>query len=321
MRSRAALLAALALTVQAVAAAQAYPEKPVRVVVPATAGGALDVVARQLMQKLGESLNAQFIVDNRGGAAGAIGAENVARAAADGYTLMFASSSVLAINPTLGAKTTYDILRNFAPIILVGYAPNVLAVHPSLPARTVKELIAIAKAKPGTLAFASNGAGTLSHLTAALFMQQAKIDMLHVPYKSAAPAVIAAAAGEVPVIFSAYPSVSTQMQAGKLRGLAVTTAKRIAAAPALPTIAEAALPGFESTQWWGFYAPAGTPADIVSRLNREMNLILATADTRKRLAAEGAEPAGGSPADLGAYHRADYERWEKVIRAAGIKAD
>jgi len=321
MQSRAALLAALALTVQAVAAAQAYPEKPVRVVVPATAGGALDVVARQLMQKLGESLNAQFIVDNRGGAAGAIGAENVARAAADGYTLMFASSSVLAINPTLGAKTTYDILRNFAPIILVGYAPNVLAVHPSLPARTVKELIAIAKAKPGTLAFASNGAGTLSHLTAALFMQQARIEMLHVPYKSAAPAVIAAAAGEVPVIFSAYPSVSTQMQAGKLRGLAVTSAKRIAAAPALPTIAEAALPGFESTQWWGFYAPAGTPADIVSRLNREMNLILATADTRKRLAAEGAEPAGGSPADLGAYHRADYERWEKVIRAAGIKAD
>jgi tripartite-type tricarboxylate transporter receptor subunit TctC len=321
MQSRAALLAALALTVQAVAAAQAYPEKPVRVVVPATAGGALDVVARQLMQKLGESLNAQFIVDNRGGAAGAIGAENVARAAADGYTLMFASSSVLAINPTLGAKTTYDILRNFAPIILVGYAPNVLAVHPSLPARTVKELIAIAKAKPGTLAFASNGAGTLSHLTAALFMQQARIEMLHVPYKSASPAVIAAAAGEVPVIFSAYPSVSTQIQAGKLRGLAVTSAKRIAAAPALPTIAEAALPGFESTQWWGFYAPAGTPADIVSRLNREMNLILATADTRKRLAAEGAEPAGGSPADLGAYHRADYERWEKVIRAAGIKAD
>ena len=321
MQSRAALLAALALTVQAVAAAQAYPEKPVRVVVPATAGGALDVVARQLMQKLGESLNAQFIVDNRGGAAGAIGAENVARAAADGYTLMFASSSVLAINPTLGAKTTYDILRNFAPIILVGYAPNVLAVHPSLPARTVKELIAIAKAKPGTLAFGSNGAGTLSHLTAALFMQQARIEMLHVPYKSAAPAVIAAAAGEVPVIFSAYPSVSTQIQAGKLRGLAVTSAKRIAAAPALPTIAEAALPGFESTQWWGFYAPAGTPADIVSRLNREMNLILATADTRKRLAAEGAEPAGGSPADLGAYHRADYERWEKVIRAAGIKAD
>jgi tripartite-type tricarboxylate transporter receptor subunit TctC len=321
MQSRAALLAALALTVQAVAAAQAYPEKPVRVVVPATAGGALDVVARQLMQKLGESLNAQFIVDNRGGAAGAIGAENVARAATDGYTLMFASSSVLAINPTLGAKTTYDILRNFAPIILVGYAPNVLAVHPSLPARTVKELIAIAKAKPGTLAFASNGAGTLSHLTAALFMQQARIEMLHVPYKSASPAVIAAAAGEVPVIFSAYPSVSTQIQAGKLRGLAVTSAKRIAAAPALPTIAEAALPGFESTQWWGFYAPAGTPADIVSRLNREMNLILATADTRKRLAAEGAEPAGGSPADLGAYHRADYERWEKVIRAAGIKAD
>jgi tripartite-type tricarboxylate transporter receptor subunit TctC len=311
----------VALTAQPAAAARPYPEKPVRVVVPATAGGALDVVARQLMQKLGESLGAQFIVDNRGGAAGSIGAENVARSAPDGYTLMFASSSVLAINPTLGAKTSYDILRDFSPVILVGYAPNVLAVHPSLPARTVKELIAIAKARPGTLAFASNGAGTLSRLTGALFMQQAHIDMLHVPYKSAAPAVIAAAAGEVPVIFSAYPSVSPQLQTGKLRGLAVTSAKRIAAAPALPTVAEAALPGFESTQWWGFYGPAGTPADVVARLNREMNAILATAETRKRLAAEGAEPAGGSANDLAAYHKADYERWEKVIRAAGIKGE
>jgi tripartite-type tricarboxylate transporter receptor subunit TctC len=311
----------VALAAQPAAAAQPYPEKPVRVVVPATAGGALDVVARQLMQKLGESLGTQFIVDNRGGAAGSIGAENVARSAPDGYTLMFASSSVLAINPTLGAKTSYDIFRDFSPVILVGYAPNVLAVHPSLPARTVKELIAIAKARPGALAFASNGAGTLSRLTGALFMQQAHIDMLHVPYKSAAPAVIAAAAGEVPVIFSAYPSVSTQIQAGKLRGLAVTSAKRITAAPALPTVAEAALPGFESTQWWGFYGPAGAPAEVIARLNREMNAILATAETRKRLAAEGAEPAGGSANDLAAYHKADYERWEKVIRAAGIKGD
>jgi tripartite-type tricarboxylate transporter receptor subunit TctC len=320
---RNALLAACAIawTAQPAAAAQSYPEKPVRVVVPAAPGGALDVVARQLMQKVGESVGAQFIIDNRAGAAGSIGAENVARSAPDGYTLMFASSSVLAINPSLGAKTAYDILRNFAPVILIGYAPNVLAVHPSLPARTVKELIAIARAKPGTLAFASNGAGTLSHLTGALFMQQARIDMLHVPYKSAAPAVIAAAAGEVAVIFSAYPSVSTQMQAGKLRGLAVTSAKRIAAAPALPTVAEAALPGFESTQWWGLYGPAGMPADIVTRLNREMNAILATADTRKRLAAEGAEPAGGSAGDLAVYHKADYDRWEKVIRAAAIKGD
>lgn len=303
------------------AAAPAYPDKPVRVVVPAAAGGALDVVARQLMQKLAEATSAQFIVDNRGGAAGAIGADSVARAPADGYTLMFSSSSVLSINPHLGAKTPYDVLRDFSPVILIGYAPNVLAVHPSMPAFTVKELIAIAKARPGTLAFASNGAGTLSHLTAALFMQQARIDMLHVPYKGAAPAVIATAAGEVPLIFTAYPSVTVQMQAGKLRLLAVTSAKRSAALPAIPTVAEAALPGFESTQWWGLYGPAGSPAEIIARLNRELNSILATADTRKRLAAEGAEPAGGSPPELAAYHKTDYDRWGKVIRSAGIKGE
>jgi tripartite-type tricarboxylate transporter receptor subunit TctC len=303
------------------AAAQSYPEKPVRVVVPAAPGGALDIVARQLMQKLAESMGMQFIIDNRAGAAGAIGAENVARAAADGYVLMFTSSSVLSINPHLGAKTTYATLRDFSPVILIGYAPNVLAIHPSVPATSVRQLIAIAKARPGALAFASNGAGTLSHLTAALFMQQAGVDMLHVPYKGAAPAVIAAASGQVTVIFSAYPSVSGQMRANKLRGLAVTSAKRIAAAPTLPTVAEAALPGFESTQWWGFYGPAGLSAEIVARLNREMNAILGTPDTRKRLAVEGAEPAGGTPADLAAHHKSDYERWEKVIRSAGIKGE
>lgn len=303
------------------AAAAQYPEKPVRVIVPATAGGALDVVARQLMQKLSEATGAQFIVDNRGGAAGSIGADVVARAAPDGYTLMFPSSSVLTINPHLGAKTTYDIIKSFTPVILIGFAPNMLAVHPSLPVRTVKELIAIAKSKPRALAFASNGAGTLSHLTAALFMQQAGIEMLHVPYKSAAPAVVAAVAGEVPVIFSAYPSLAAQVQAGKLRALAVTSAKRIAAAPAVPTVAEAALPGFESNQWWGFYGPAGMQAGAVVRLNREMNAILATDDTKKRLAAEGAEAAGGTPDDLAAYHKADLERWGAVIRKAGIKAE
>ena len=300
---------------------QAYPDKPVRVVVPAAAGGALDIVARQLMQKLGVVLGTQFIIDNRAGAAGSIGAESVARAAPDGYTLLFPSSSVLAINPHLGAKTAYDTLRSFSPVILIGYAPNVLVVHPALPASSVRELIVLAKARPGALGFASNGAGTLSHLTAALFMQQAGIDMLHVPYKGAAPAVIDTVAGHVAVLFAAYPSVSGQVQAGKLRALAVTSARRIAAAPRLPTVAEAALPGFESTQWWGVYGPAGMPVEVVTRLNRELNAILATADTRTRLAAEGAEPAGGSPADLASHHKADYERWEKVIRDAGIKGE
>ena len=319
VRSRIACMIAALLA--APIATAAYPEKPVRVVVPAVPGGALDFIARLLMQKLAENMGAQFIIDNRGGAAGSIGADQVARATADGYTVLFSSSSLLAINPHLGAKTTFDVLRDFAPVILIGFAPNALAVHPSLPATNVKQLIALATARPGALAFASNGAGTLSHLTAALFMQQARIDMLHVPYKGAAPAVIAAASGQVPVIFSAYPSVLTQMQAGKLRVLALTSAKRIAAAPTLPTIAETALPGFDSTQWWGFYGPAGVPAEIIARLNREMNAILATADTKKRLASEGAEPAGGTAAELAAYHKTDYARWEKVIRNAGIKGE
>lgn len=315
------LFAAGILLAATITHAAQYPEKPVRVIVPATPGGALDVVARQLMQKLAEATGAQFIVDNRGGAAGSIGAQIVASSPADGYTLMFASSSVLTIQPHLGAKTSYDILKSFAPVIRIGYAPNMLAVHPSLPAHSAKDLITLAKTKPRSLAFASNGAGTLSHLTAALFMQQAGIEMLHVPYKSAAPAVVAAVAGEVPVIFSAYPSLSTQVNAGKLRALAVTSAKRIAAAPTVPTVAEAALQKFESTQWWGFYGPAGMSATAIRRLNREMNSILATDETKARLAAEGAEPAGGTPEELGAYHKADYERWARVIRTAGIKGE
>ena len=301
--------------------AQNYHDKPVRVIVPAPAGGALDVVARQLMQKLGETLGAQFLVDNRGGGSGSIGAEMVSRAPADGYMLLFASSTVLSINPHLGAKTTYHTLKSFAPVILIGYSPNVLVVHPSLPAANVKQLIAIAKARPGALAFASNGAGSLSHLTGALFMQQAGVDMLHVPYKGAAPAVIDTVAGHVSVLFTAYGSVSGQMQSGKLRALAVTSAKRTSAAPNLPTIAESGLPGFDSTQWWAVYGPAGTGAEIVNRLNRELNAILGTTDTRKRLAADGAEPAGGTPADLAAYHKSDFERWQKVIQDAGIKGE
>ncbi len=316
------LLALIAtIAVHGAAFAQNYPDKPVRVIVPAPAGGALDVVVRHFMQKLGETLAVQFVVDNRGGGNGSIGAELVSRAAADGYTLLFASSSVLSINPHLGAKTSYQVLKSFAPVILIGYSPNVLVVHPSLPAANVKQLIAIAKANPGALSFASNGAGSLSHLTGALFMQQAGVNMLHVPYRGAAPAVIDTVAGQVSMLFAAYGSVSGQMQSGKLKALAVTSSKRISAAPTLPTIAESALPGFDSTQWWAVYGPAGMSADTVNRLNRELNAILATADTRKRLAADGADPAGGTPADLAAHHKADYERWQKVIQDAGIKGE
>jgi tripartite-type tricarboxylate transporter receptor subunit TctC len=313
------ITAACAIGIAPHAASQAYPDRPVRAIVPFPAGGAADIVARHVAQKLTEALGVQIIVDNRAGAGGAIGAEFVARAAPDGYTLLLASSSAMSINPHIMVKPTYDALRSFAPIAIIGYSPNVLVVHPSVPARTVKELIAVARARPDSLSYASNGAGTLSHLTGELFAQRAGVKLLHVPYKGAAPAVIDTMAGQVSMLFAAYPSIAGQWRAGKLRAMAVTSAKRVSAAHELPTIAEAALPGFESTQWWGAYGPAGLPASVVSRLNAEINKILRTDDIKKRFAPDAVEPAGGTPEDLARYLREDYERWGKVIRAAGIR--
>jgi tripartite-type tricarboxylate transporter receptor subunit TctC len=314
-----ALACALALASLS-AAAQTYPDKPVRVVVPAPPGGALDIIARHVTQKLSEAFGTQFIVDNRGGAAGAIGAEVVARAPADGYTLLLPSASAVSINPHFSAKPI-DPLRLYTPVALIGHSPMVLAVHPSVPAKSVKELVAFAKVRPDALTFASNGTGSLSHVAAALFMQRAGIKLLHVPYKGAAPAVIDTVAGNVSMLFAGYPSVSAQERSGRLRVLAVTSAKRSALTPQLPTIAEAALPGFEATQWWGIFGPAGLPADVVTRLNTEINKVLRTADIRQRFAADYAEPITGTPAQLAAYHKADFEKWGQVIRAAGIKAD
>lgn len=302
-------------------AAQGYPEKTVRVVVPFPAGGAADIVARQVTTRLSPLIGQQIVVDNRGGAGGAIGADNIARSPADGYNLLFASSSVLSINPHLGAKTSYDILRSFTPVVMIGQAPNVLTVHPSVPSNTVKAFIALAKAKPDALAYASNGAGTLSHLTGELFSQRAGVKMLHVPYKGGAPAVIDTVAGNVSVLFAAYPTVSGQMRAGRLKALAVTSVRRIAIAPELPTVAEAALPGFESSQWWGFYGPAGLPDVVVQKLNAATNKVLATEDIKKALAIDGAVPAGGTPAELAAFHKADYDKWGIVMAKAGLKKD
>lgn len=302
------------------AAAQTYPDKPVRVIVPAPAGGALDIVARHVNQKLTESFGTQFIVDNRGGASGAIGAEIVARAAPDGYTLLFTSASAVSLSPHFAAKPS-DPLRTYTPVVLVGYSPMVLVVHPLVPAKSVKELVAIAKARPDALAYASNGTGSLSHVTAALFMQRAGIKMLHVPYKGAAPAVIDTVAGHVSVLFAGYPSIAAQERAARLKALAVTSAKRSALAPHLPTVAESGLPGFESTQWWGVYGPAGLPVEIVERLNAALNKVLRMPEIRKSLAQDSAEPAGGTPAQLAEYHKADYEKWGKVIRSAGIKGE
>lgn len=299
--------------------AQGFPEKPLRMVVPFPPGGAADIVARHFASRLSETVGQQVVVDNRGGAGGNIGADNIARAPADGYHLLFASSSVLSINPHLGGKAPFDVMKAFTPIVLIGHAPNVLVVHPSVPVKTVRDLIALAKKRPDALAYASNGHGTLSHLTGELFAQGAGVKLLHVPYKGAAPATIDTVAGNVSVLFAAFPSVSSQVRAGRLRALAVTSAQRIAIAKELPTIAEAGIPGFDSSQWWGLYAPAGLPSAIVEVLNKAANRALATEEFRKALAFEGAAPAGGTPAALTAYHKADYDKWGKVIAAAGLK--
>ncbi|HEY7655906.1 MAG TPA: tripartite tricarboxylate transporter substrate binding protein [Burkholderiales bacterium] len=300
------------------AAAQVYPAKAVRVIVPFPAGGGSDILARAIAEKLTAGLGQQFLVDNRSGAGGALGTELAARAPADGYTIIFSSSSALVIGPNLVRKPPYDPLRDFAAVTLAASAPNVLVIHPSLPARSVRELISLAKRHPGELNFASNGVGTLSHLTGELLKLRAGVDMLHVPYKGGAPAVIDTVAGHTSALFAAFPTVAPQVRAGRLRALAVSSARRAAVAPELPTVAET-LPGFESSQWWAVLAPAGTAAGTVSRLNAELQKVLAQADVRKRFAADAAEPIGGTPAECHEFMRADYEKWGKLIGQTGLK--
>ncbi len=312
--------AGLLLLGPAVAAAQGYPVKAVRVIVPFPAGGGTDIMARTMAEKLSARFGQQFVIDNRAGAGGALGTELAARAAPDGYTLLVNSSSALVIGPHLVRKPPYDPLRDFAPVILIAAAPNVLVVHPSLPATSVKGLIALAKKRPRELNYASNGVGTLSHLTGELFKLRAGIDMLHVPYKGGPPAVTDTMAGNTSALFAAFPTVATQMRNGRLRALAVSSAKRAQIAPELPTVAET-LPGFESSQWWALFGSAGMPAEIVTGLNAEMQKIIALPDVRKRLAADAAEPIGGTPAQCMEFMRADYAKWRDVISHTKIQAN
>jgi len=300
------------------AAAQSYPTRTVRVIVPFPAGGGSDILARAVTEKLSAALGQQFIVDNRSGAGGTLGTELAAKSTPDGYTLIFNSSSALVIGPNLVRKPAYDPLRDLAPVIRVASAPNVLVVHPSLPAKSVKQLLALAKQRPGEINFASNGTGTLSHLTVELFKLRGGVNMLHVPYKGGSPAVIDTMAGHTSALFSAFPTVSAQVRAGRLRALAVSSARRAAVAPELPAVAET-LPGFESSQWWGLFGPAGIPAAVVTTLNTEVRKALALPDVRKRLAADAAEPIGGTPAECLEFMRADYEKWRKVISDAGLR--
>jgi tripartite-type tricarboxylate transporter receptor subunit TctC len=315
-----AAAAIAAVCAPAMAQSGNYPEKAVRLVVPFPPGGAIDIMGRHTAQKLTEALGVQVIVDNRSGAGGAIGTDNAARAAPDGYTLLFSSTSPMSINPHIN-KVSYDPVASFTAVVMVASSPQMLVVPPSLPVKSVKELVAMAKARPGALSFASSGVGTIIHVTTEMFAERAGIKLLHVPYKGAAPAVTETMTGQVTMLFAAYPSVSAQVRAGRLQALGVTSLKRMALAPEVPTVAESGLPGFESNQWWAVSGPAGVPAPIVNRLNAELNRILRTDDMRKRLAADGAEPAGGTPGELAAYIRSDYEKWGAVIRRVGIKAE
>jgi tripartite-type tricarboxylate transporter receptor subunit TctC len=310
----------LALASSPAAAQSAYPSKPVRFIVPSAAGGGTDIIARAIAQKLSEALGQQFVVENRPGAGQMIGIELAARAPADGYTILMAAST-LAINPIMYKKVTYDPLRDFAPITQAASLPNVLVVNPSVPATSLRELIALAKREPGKLAYASAGVGTSPQMSVELLKSMAGIDMLHVPYKGTTPGVVDLLAGQVQLMTPNVLTALPHIKAGKLRALAVTSAKRTEALPDVPTIAEAGVPGYDSTQWYGVLAPAGTPRPVVARLHDEMVRALRASDVKERLAADGAEPVGSSPEEFAAFIRAETQKWAKVAKAAGIRPE
>ena len=301
------------------ATAQAYPAKPIRWISPWPAGGANDIFSRAIGQKIGESLGQQVLVDNRPGAAGTIGSDIAAKAPADGYTLVMGSSPTHAIAPALYPALPYDPLRDFSAVTLVGSVPNVLVLHPSVPAKTVKEFIAVAKARPGKLNFASTGNGTSQHLSAELFKFMAGLDMVHIPYKGTAPALTELVAGQVDLAFENMPALIPHIQAGRLRALAVTTTKRSAVMPELPTIAEAALPGYDASVWFGVFAPAGTPRPVIDRLHGEILKALQTQDLKSRMIAMGTDVSGMGPDDFSAYVRKEIPKWANLVKAAGVK--
>ena len=304
----------------AFASAQAYPTKPIRMVVPYPAGGGGDLLARPLAQSLTETLGQQVIVENRGGAGGNLGMEFVAKSPPDGYTLVLALTAQYAVNPSLYPKLSYDPVRDYAPVSLVVRNPYVISVHPSLPVRSVKELIALAKARAGQLAFSSAGNGSGAHLCGEMMKTMAGINVVHVPYKGAAPAMTDLIAGHVQFSFLAWRSSGPQVKSGRLRALAVSTANRTPALPDLPAIAET-LPGYDLPVWYGVAAPAGTPREIIAKLNTEILRVLATSDFRQRMEADAAEPIGGTPEQFGDYIKSEIVKYAKVVKESGAKID
>ena len=320
---RSLIAAGIALTPFAGGAfAQALPAeaKPIRIIVPTAPSGGNDVMARIVALKLGERMKRTVIVENKAGANGAIASEYVAKAAPDGYTILFGYIATHGINPAL-SKLPYDAVRDFAPISMLAEAQGVLVVNPKVQAKTVKELITLAKAKPGAIAYASAGNGTAPHISAEMFKQMAGVDMLHVPYKGSAPAVTDTIAGQTQVMFPSLVAAGQHIKAGQLRGLAVTGKKRSPLFPELPTVIESGLPGFEVTQWYALFAPAKTPKAVIDRLNAEVVAVMNDPDTVKRFAEQGADAETSTPEALGKYVEAEIAKWKKVITAAKITAD
>ena len=310
----AALFAALGI---ASASAAGYPDKPVKIIVPFAPSGPTDVMARLIAQKLSDTLKQQFFIENHPGAGGNIGMMAVARSAPDGYTILVASSSFV-VNPSLYAKNPYDAFKDFAPITLAAASPNILVISPDIPARTVKELIDFLQANPGKYSIANPGIGTTPQLAAELFKLTHKLDTASVPFGGAAPAIQSALGGHTPIVFSALPPTASQVQGGKLRGLAVTSTKRSSTLPDVPTMAEAGVKGQESETMQGIFVPAGTPKEIVDLLNREIVKIMALPDVKEKCAQLGFDVVANSPHEFAAYIKADIEKWAKVIKDAKV---
>ena len=301
------------------AAALDYPTKPIRLLVPYPPGGSFDVFARVIAQKLSIAFERQVVVDNRGGASGIIAAELVARAAPDGHTLLFGGAGTLSIQPAMTPKLPYDAIKDFAPVSMVATAPHIIVVHPGLPVKNVQDLIALAKAKPGQLNYASGGAGGPPHLAAEQFLYLTATSMVHVPYTGGAQATTATVSGQVQLYFSAMSSALPLIKENRLRGIAVTGSKRTAVAPEFPTVAETGVAGYELLNWFAVVAPAATPKTIITRLNTEIIKAVEAADSRKRFLDVATDPASSSPEELGAFIRTEIARWKTLIQSSGIR--
>jgi tripartite-type tricarboxylate transporter receptor subunit TctC len=321
VRRRQFLIAAGALLAAPLARAQgAFPSRPIRIIVPASPGGAADILSRTIAQKLADAWGQPVLVDNRTGAAGIIGAEAAAKAPNDGYTIMMGFAGVIAVNPSLYKTLPYDSVKDYAPVALVALSPLMLVVHPAVPAYSVNELIALAKAKPGQLNFASTGSGSTQHLSAELFKTMTGIDMTHIPYKGSSLAYPDLLAGNVSLMFENMLSMLPNAKSGKVRALAVTGTKRSAAMPDLPTVADS-VPGFSAVGWYGVLAPAGTDAAIVNKLSAEINRILKLPEVSERLSSLGAEPSGSTPEEFAAHIRTEIAKWGKVVRDSGARIE